>query len=170
MNFDSGEKPKAQINPLKKAIQLLSRHAYSERELLKKLLDAKIPAAEAAQAVSECRRRGFLNDEILAENAARALVERGSGARRVRLNLAKRGLSDKDVTAAMERVADLELDAARRAMEYKLRLLSRETDSAKKREKVFRFLAGRGFSADVVRKLFDETDFGTAPEDYFEEF
>ena len=51
---------------------------------------------------------------------------------------------------------DDEFEAARRAMEGKLRLLSRETDRRKKREKLFRFMASRGFSPAVIFKLADE--------------
>ena len=76
-------KPEKKINPLEKAMRLLSVRSYSERELMKKLRLAKIPAREAAEAVAECRRRGYLNDELLAEDYAHALVNRGSGSRLV---------------------------------------------------------------------------------------
>ena len=163
-------KPEKKINPLEKAMRLLSVRSYSERELMKKLRLAKIPAREAAEAVAECRRRGYLNDELLAEDYAHALVNRGSGSRLVKLQLRKRGLPAEYVETALEKTAGLEPDAARRALEYKLRLLSRETDPRKKREKAFRFLVSRGFSLDVIRELFDEVDFGGAPEDFYGEY
>ena len=50
-----------------------------------------------------------------------------------------------------------ELEAARRAMAGKLRSLSRENDLRKKREKLFRFMANRGFSPAVIFKLVNET-------------
>ena len=85
-------KPEKKINPLEKAMRLLSVRSYSERELMKKLRLAKIPAREAAEAIAECRRRGYLNDELLAEDYAHALVNRGSGSRLVKLQLRKRGI------------------------------------------------------------------------------
>lgn len=163
-------KPEKKINPLEKAMRLLSVRSYSERELMKKLRLAKIPAREATEAVAECRRRGYLNDELLAEDYAHALVNRGSGSRLVKLQLRKRGLPAEYVETALEKTAGLEPGAARRALEYKLRLLSRETDPRKKREKAFRFLVSRGFSLDVIRELFDEVDFGGAPEDFYGEY
>ena len=41
-------------------------------------------------------------------------------------------------------------ERALRAGETKLRLLADETDPRKKRDKLLRFLAARGFSADAV--------------------
>ena len=97
-------------------------------------------------------------------------MNRGSGSRLVKLQLRKRGLSAEYVETALEKTAGLEPGAARRALEYKLRLLSRETDPRKKREKAFRFLVGRGFSMDVIRGLFDEVDFGGAPDEFYGEY
>ncbi len=55
--------------------------------------------------------------------------------------------------------AESEAQRAREALEYKLRLLARETDPHKKREKAFRFLLSRGFSCDNCRAAIDEIDF-----------
>ncbi len=164
MFSEESGKPARKINPLEKAMRLLSVRSYSERELMKKLKLAKIPAREAAEAVAECRRRGYLNDELLAEDYAHALVNRGSGTRLVKMQLQKRGLPAEYVESALEKTAGLEPAAARRALEYKLRLLSRESAPRKKREKAFRFLVSRGFSLNVIRELFDEVDFGTEPD------
>ena len=64
----------------------------------------------------------------------------------------------------------LDDEAARRALEYKLRMLSKERDLRKKREKAFRFLVSRGFSGAVIRELFSKTDFGNAAETEFDPF
>ena len=138
--------------------------------MLSKLGRAGVAVEEAQAAVTECRRRGYLNDELLAEDFAHALSARGSGARLIRMRLRTRGLAGEHVEAALEKTADLEYEAARRALEYKLRMLSNEKDPRKKREKAFRFLVSRGFSGAIICELFSKTDFGNAAEMEFDPF
>ncbi len=168
--MEQERKNKRSISPLERAMRLLSVRSYSEQELMLKLRRAGVADAEARAAVAECRRRGYLNDELLAEDFAHALSARGSGARLIRMRLRTRGLAAEHVEAALEKTADLEYEAARRALEYKLRMLAKEKDPRKKREKTFRFLVSRGFSGAVIRELFSKTDFGNAAETEFDPF
>lgn len=144
-----------EISPLERAMRLLSRRAYSERELRLRLLRCEYSAAAVRETVKLCRKRGYLDDALLAHDGAADLSARGDGARRIRQKLQRRGLPPELIAAALEENAPNEPAAAQRALEYKLRLLRRETDPRKKREKAFRFLAGRGFSADVIRDALD---------------
>ena len=160
--MEQERKNKRSISPLERAMRLLSVRSYSEQELMLKLRRAGAAHAE--------RRRGYLNDELLAEDFAHALSARGSGARLIRMRLRTRGLAAEHVEAALEKTADLEYEAARRALEYKLRMLSKERDLRKKREKAFRFLVSRGSSGAVIRELFSKTDFGNAAETEFDPF
>lgn len=148
------------ITAVEKALRLLGASACSERELALKLRRSGFPAEEIAEAVATCRRHGFLNDELLAEDYATLLADRGSGRRLIKMQLKRRGLAAEHVEAAVEKTVESELENARRALDLKLRLLSRETDPRKKKEKAFRFLAGRGFPVETIRTLFAETDFG----------
>ena len=137
--MESGNPGKRRITPLERAMRLLSIRSYSERELLSKLGRAGVAVEEAQAAVTECRRRGYLNDELLAEDFAHALSARGSGARLIRLRLRNRGLVAEHVEAALEKTADLEFEAARRALDYKLRMLTRENDPRKSGRRCFVF-------------------------------
>ena len=49
-----------------------------------------------------------------------------------------------------------ELEAARRAAASKAPSLAREADPRKRREKLLRFLASRGFSAETARMVLEE--------------
>ena len=51
---------------------------------------------------------------------------------------------------------DDELERARKAAIYKLKLLKSEKDLRKRKEKLFRFLQGRGFSAGVIFTIIDK--------------
>ena len=148
--------PKVPLSALEKAIKLLSNRALSKKELTEKLFRAGFPADEVESAVSECCRRHFVDDTMLAEDYTSLLRARNTGSRVIRQKLQKRGLKaelDDDGTLPEEDSAQQEREAAMRALDYKWRLLSRESDPRKKREKAFRFLAGRGFPPGLIFEL-----------------
>ena len=151
------EKPKK--SAMEKAMQLLSRRALSERELLNKLCAAGYPFREARDAVAECRKRGYVNDEAFAADYTELLAGRCLGGRRIRLALRKRGIPAELQEDPLEAAAETEAERASEALAYKLRLLARETDPRRKREKAFRFLVGRGFSCESCRTALERADF-----------
>ena len=151
------EKPKK--GAMEKAMRLLSRRALSERELLNKLCAAGYPFREARDAVAECRKRGYVNDEAFAADYTELLAGRCLGGRRIRLALRKRGIPAELQEEPLEAAAETEAERASEALAYKLRLLARETDPRRKREKAFRFLIGRGFSCESCRTALERADF-----------
>ena len=151
--------PAAPISALAKAMAFLAARPLSELELLAKLRKAGYPDNEADAAIEECRKRHYLDDEMLTADCVDALRNRNLGARQIRFKLARRGLDAEKVSELLEADPDAEKQAAERAMESKLRLLRNESDPRKKREKLFRFLVGRGFSPDLIFKLLDNADY-----------
>ena len=151
------EKPKK--SAMEKTMRLLSRRALSERELLNKLCAAGYPFREARDAVAECRKRGYVNDEAFAADYTELLAGRCLGGRRIKLALRKRGIPAELQEEPLEAAAETEAERASEALAYKLRLLARETDPRRKREKAFRFLIGRGFSCESCRTALERADF-----------
>ena len=148
--------PAVPLSALEKAMKLLSRRALSQKELTEKLFRAGFPEEEVEHAVSECCRRHFIDDTMLAEDYTSLLRARNSGSRVIRQKLQRRGLGaelGENGVLPEEDSAQQEREAAMRALDYKWRLLSRENDPRKKREKAFRFLAGRGFSPGLIFEL-----------------
>ena len=148
--------PKERPSALVKAMNFLAARPLSELELLAKLRRAGYPDDECDAAIAECVDRHYLDDEQLAADCVDILHQRNLGARRIRQKLSRRGLDREKVSELLEDSPEDELEAARRAMESKLRTLTRETDPRKKREKLFRFMAGRGFSPALIFKVMGE--------------
>lgn len=148
---------------LKKAMDLLAARPLTESELRTRLsAGGKFPPAEVEEALLCCRNRGYLNDALLASDAAKYLNAGGRGRGLIRKKLRARGVSEENLSAALSGLsAGDETAAARSAGMTKLRLLSREKDAGKKREKLFRFLISRGFSPetalDTMTELLRET-------------
>ena len=146
---------KPRISATERALNHLARRGFSEAELAIRLRRAGYSAGETAAAIAECRRLGYLNDELFARDCAALLAARGQGDRKIRIELRKRGVA----AFADDSLAAIEIDETERALragETKLRLLADETDPRKKRDKLLRFLAARGFSADAVYAAADQ--------------
>lgn len=135
---------------LEKAMRILSVRGCSVAELTAKLRRAGYTADDTRQAVEECVRRRYLNDELLAEDCAAMWHDRGHGSRSIRYKLRQRGLSEELVASATAATQEQESDSAVAAIESRLYSLLRETDPRKRRAKALRFLAARGFSGSAV--------------------
>ncbi len=147
--------PKQSLSALEKAIKLLSLRALSEAELTRKLRDAGFPTAEITETIEVCRSRRYIDDAMLAEDYTSLLRMRNTGSRLIKQKLIKRGLGKEIIDRELpeESSESAEREAAMRALDYKWRMLSRESDLRKKREKAFRYLAGRGFPPGLIFEL-----------------
>lgn len=152
---------------LKKAMDLLAARPLTESELRTRLNSGgKFSPSEVEEALLRCRDRGYLNDALLASDAARYLNAGGRGQGLIRKKLRARGVSEENLSAALSGLsAEDETDAARSAGISKLRLLTREKDMKKKREKLFRFLISRGFSPETALNVMSEL-LREMPEDF----
>lgn len=142
--------PDSRPGALDRALRYLTRRAYATAELKTKLLAAGHPYPEVRDALRELERMHLLDDRQLAEDRAAALGQRGYGLRRIENDLRKRRLAQ---LLPEEQREALRLDEPQRALaaaEFKLRLLSREPDPRKRREKLLRFLFARGFSPEAA--------------------
>ena len=137
-------------------MRILSVSAKTEHELKEKLLQSGYGPTEASCAVEECVRRGYINDVLLAADFAECSLNRGSGCRKIRQKLLKRGIDREVIAQTLEECSLSEPESARQALAFKWKNLSRETDPYKKRAKAFRFLAGRGYPPSLISKLIAE--------------
>lgn len=148
--------PEKKLPALTKAMNFLAMRPLSEFELLSKLRKAGYSDYEADSAIDECRKRHYLDDTQLANDCVDFLHFRNLGNRQIRQKLYKRGLDPEIIDEKLSLTAEEEEEAARRALETKLRMLRNETDPRKKREKLFRFLNSRGFAPGLIFSLLDK--------------
>lgn len=142
---------------LKKAYDLLSRRAHSAQELRNKLYKREYSRRDIETVIAECVRLNFLNDELFAADYAAELSRQGKGIFKIKMQLKSKGLSEAHIKHALEKFGNCEQENAEQAIKGKLHSLVREPDVNKRRQKAYRFLAYRGFSADVITKLMDNT-------------
>lgn len=150
------------------ALAFLSRRDYSRLELRRRLLEAhrrRVRAVgasagvEAADGISPpsdteldealdwLEARGYLSDERFVESRLNARAAR-HGTLRIQGELARHGVALSDEQAA--RLRETELARAREVWQRRFGQLA---DNPRERARQARFLASRGFAADVVRRI-----------------
>ena len=154
--------PKSSSMPLSamdRALKILATAPISEAELRRKLRQKGYPDLLIDPVIADCRKRGYLNDELLAQDSLAYMRQRGSGSRLVQLKLQRRGLAPALIKAVLDAEnPECDLETCRQALLEKLRSLKRESDWRKRRGKAFRFLTARGFKSDSICAALSEID------------
>ncbi|MFN3885232.1 MAG: recombination regulator RecX [Rhodocyclaceae bacterium] len=135
-----------------RAVRLLARREHTRAELARKLA-AHGTAEEIAMVLNQLARAGLQSDARFAESYVRSQADR-LGTARLRQTLRSKGV---DAALIEAQVADLpdELERARAVWTRKFAALPAD---AKEWARQARFLQGRGFSAETIRKLLKEID------------
>lgn len=160
---DSPEGPLADavaaVRTYDRALAMLAAHARSARDLRRRLLLKKEPAAHVDAAIDRLREAGLLDDESFARQFARSRVlGAGHSRRRVEQELQKRGVARESVGDAVAEVfADEAVDEValvEQAARKKLRSLER-LDPAVRRRRLYAFLARRGHDGSAIRDVME---------------
>ena len=142
---------------LDKALDLLAVRARSARDLRTRLRRAAAADADISWAIDRLVRQGFVDDAAYARQVARAKVLGGGVSRRKVVNeLRRRGVSAETADDAIDAtLSEVDLDeegAALQAAHKRMRALS-SLEPAKQRQRLYAYLARRGFESDVVRRV-----------------
>lgn len=143
-----------------RALRLLARREHSRAELERKLAPQVEDSADASAAeqiraaLDELAARGLLSDQRAAESV---LLSQGRrhGSRRLEQTLRAKGLAAELVAATLQQARATELERAREV--WRRRFGAAPADAAE-RARQMRFLAGRGFEPEVIRRVVQGAD------------
>jgi regulatory protein len=137
------------------AMRLLARREYAVAEMVQRLRGRGHDEALAITVVDELCDEGLLSEERFVESFVRSRVERGSGPMKIEAELRQRGV---DTARAEPHLAEVDWREQARAV-YHQRFGS-AAPPADRREwsRRARFLQGRGFTAEQVRRVMDADD------------
>ena len=131
-----------------RALTLLTRREHARAELARKLAPHAESSEELERLLDELAARKLLSDSRYAE--MRVTVRAGRyGNQRLRQELASAGVDDDTISAALEQT-DNELSRAQSV--WRKKFGTPATDAAE-RAKQMRFLAQRGFSMEIIRRV-----------------
>ncbi|KZZ44619.1 MAG: recombination regulator RecX [Saccharospirillaceae bacterium] len=135
-------------------IDLLSRRDYSRLELFRKLKKRCDSAELLEQILDDFQQRNWQSDQRFAESFLNSRYQRGLGPIRLKQEMREKGLASDVIQLTLE---SSEVDWFQLAFEVAQKKANslKESDPNKK-QKLFRFLAYRGFSSDQIAYAMDE--------------
>lgn len=137
---------------LQTAYGILSRRAYSERELSKKLLQKGFDEDQITEVICYLSERGYLNDAALCGILVRKYMNCGKYGKKAIMNkILQRGVSGDIIQGIMAVHNFDELSQAIHLMEKVLNKENKPIDKAK----AGRFLMNRGFSYSTIQQAFE---------------
>ncbi len=142
-------RPRRQRSLLARALAYLARREHSRAELARKLAPHAESRAELERLLADLEAKKLLSEHRFTEVLARSRGER-YGAARVKQELRAHGIDDALVREAVRGLAATELQRARAV--WQRRYGTPPADAAE-RARQMRFLAQRGFSSDVIRRV-----------------
>jgi regulatory protein len=150
--------PTAGQHALDSALRLLSRRDHTRQELVVKLRQKGFGSSDVAGAIASLDELGYLDDAKTARTLADSLLRKGYGIMRIRYALVQKGVDDAMIEATLKSCDDdaEQVQRARCVLEKKRLRLGREADPVKRYQMAYRFLAGRGFPAMVIRQAIGE--------------
>ncbi len=132
-----------------RALNYLARREHSRLELEKKLAPHAQTPTELSAVLDALEQRGFLSAQRMVEQVLHVRRNR-FGSRRIVYELREKGIAEDLIAAALPELKETELDAAREVWHKKFRALPAD---ATERSRQMRFLLGRGFALEVIRRV-----------------
>jgi len=142
-----GDKPER--SAYDRALGMLARREYSQRELRARLEHAGCDENESESALRTLQKQHYQDDDRFGEMIVRARVGQGYGPARIQAELRSHGLADAAIRALLD-AAEIDWEAMGKAQLRKKYGTKPAADHAE-RGKRAAFLLRRGFSAATVR-------------------
>lgn len=127
----------------------LARREHSQGELRQKLVHKGFPQEIVNIVIADFCDRGLQSDARFAEVFTRSRLAKGHGAFRIRQELRQRGIDEGEIPA----MGSLDWDGLIERV-YARKFGDTPPESLRERMARERFLLGRGFSGDQIRRLF----------------
>ena len=135
-----------------RALRYLSAREHSRGELGRKLARHSEDADEIERVLDELTARGWLSAERFVESVVHRRAER-FGAARIRQELQQHGIDHAQAATALDALRHSEPERARAIWQ---RRFGAPPATPAEKAKQMRFLAGRGFSTEVIRRVLRE--------------
>lgn len=132
-----------------RALRYLAAREHSRVELERKLKVHEQTPGQLAQVLDELQAKDFISEARIVESVINRRASR-FGAARIKYELQNKGLGGEVIADAVTRLKSTELE---RAQDIWRRRFGEPAADAAGRAKQMRFLAGRGFGGEVIRRV-----------------
>ena len=150
-----GERGRGEGKSLRdRALAYLARRDHTRLELTRKLLQAGYVADDIESLLNELSQRGWLSNTRFAESYVQHKQQR-FGTLKLAHELRSRGVDESDIQQALASAKETELEHAR---EVWAKRFGAPPASAQEKARQMRFLQGRGFAPETIRRVLNATD------------
>lgn len=132
-----------------RALRLLSVREHSRAELERKLKSFEAEPGELGRILDELQAKGFISEQRVIESVLNRRAAK-LGTARIKQELQGKGLDPQAVSAAL---VGLKTSERERALEVWRKKFGAPPQDAQAAAKQMRFLAARGFGAEVIRRV-----------------
>ena len=137
-----------------RALRWLAQREHSRQELERKLRPFEEVPGELAQALDFLEAKGFINEQRVLESVVHRRASK-LGTARVQQELQAKGLDAQAVAQALDGLRETEVERARAVW---LKKFGQPAANANERAKQMRFLLSRGFAAEAVRRVVNDSE------------
>ncbi|MBC7376749.1 MAG: recombination regulator RecX [Burkholderiaceae bacterium] len=137
-----------------RALRYLSAREHSRAELERKLAAHEEEPGQLAKVLDDLLAKGFISEQRVVESVINRRAPR-MGSLRIKHELQSKGLAPEAVNEAVATLKTTELERAREVWRKKF---GAPPSDAAERGKQMRFLASRGFGAEVLRRVVAGSD------------
>ena len=137
-----------------RALRLLSGREHSRAELERKLKSFETEPGTLGQALDELQAKGFISEQRVIESVLNRRAAK-LGTARIRQELQGKGLDPQAVSAAL---TSLQTSERARAFDVWRKKFGAPPQDAQAAAKQMRFLAARGFGAEIIRRVVANRD------------
>jgi regulatory protein len=145
----SNQRPRREKSLLARALAYLARREYSRADLTRKLKPHAENADQLERLLDDLEAKKLLSESRFVEVVARSRGER-FGAARIKQELRAHQVKDELVRRTVDDLRKSEFERARAVWRRRFGVAASD---ATERARQMRFLAGRGFSSEVIRKV-----------------
>jgi len=155
MQNNSNESYRKALNT---ALRILTRRDHSKHELSQKLKARGYAGEIIDKVISQCERFDYIDDERTTQVFIRQLQRKGYGRKRIQFELNSKGLHGEHAQTVLSKsISDAdECLSAEKIYQKLARRFDREKDAIKRKDKIYRFLYGRGFSKAAISELINK--------------
>jgi regulatory protein len=146
------------------SFRYLSGRNHSRYELYLKLLKKKYNKQFILNTLDELEQNKFIDDKEFAKDYFSIQVKKKRGLLKIKADLFKKGVKREiieEVVSISENETEF-LNSAKILADRKLeQLKKRNIEQIKMKQKIFQYLAGRGFTTDLISKVLNQLEIGT---------
>lgn len=143
---------------LAKARAYCARQERCQQEVRDKLYAWELHGREVEGIISQLIGEGFLNEARFAEHfAVSKFRQKGWGRRKIEAALKQRQVSAPCIALGLKSIEDDEYTAALLKLVAKRWERVKEADPRMKRQKVFKYFLGKGYSAELIEKALKQS-------------